>query len=347
MTYRSRGVRHDKRLMAYTLAFMYGAVALDAAIEGLLPDDPPFAIAPALAVVAIFAFLLGVGPRLPRWVLALLGSLGVVLTATALATTPGAGDGAVLYALPVLWTSFFFGRRGAAAIVTGIAAAHAIVLLVLPSASSYPARWVDVMIVVCVVALVVLALEERNESLVRQLASEASTDALTGLLNRRGFDERAALALAQSRRVPMSLAVVTFDIDYFKRVNDEWGHDVGDRVLQRIGMLIACHTRPTDVAARMGGEEFTVLLPGSSRADAEEFSERVRKALAETGPTDAPVVRMSAGVAVCEAPGDVEGCLQRADSALYEAKRTGRDRTVGFEEPALRLRGHASALGAR
>ncbi|MHB8235631.1 MAG: GGDEF domain-containing protein [Solirubrobacteraceae bacterium] len=318
--------------MAYTAALMYGAVALDAAIEGLLPGDPSFAVAPALVVAAIFAFLLTVGPRLPRWALALLGPLGVALAATALATTPGAGDGAVLYTLPVLWTSFFLGRAGAAAIVGFVALAHALVLLVLPAASSYPGRWVDVMVVVSVVALVVVVLEDRNESLVRQLAAEARTDALTGLLNRRGFDERAAVAMAYARRTGVSLAVVAFDIDYFKRVNDEWGHDVGDRVLQRIGELIAGHTRPTDVAARMGGEEFTVLLPSSRRAEAEDFSERVRKALAETDSMNTPAVRMSAGVAVCEQPGNVESCLQRADSALYEAKRTGRDRTVVFEQ---------------
>lgn len=329
--------------MAYTAAVMYGAVALDAAIEGLLPGDPAFAVAPALVVAAIFAFLLTVGPRLPRWMLASLGPLGVVLAATALATTPGAGDGAVLYALPVLWTAFFLGRAGAAAIVGMVALAHAIVLLVLPAASSYPGRWVDVMVVVSVVAFVVVVLEDRNESLLAELAGEARTDALTGLLNRRGFDERAAVAMAYTRRTAASLAVVTFDIDYFKRVNDEWGHDAGDRVLQRIGKLIAAHTRPTDVAARMGGEEFTVLLPSSGRAEAEDFSERVRAALAEAGPTDTPAVHISAGVAVCEDPGDVESCLQRADSALYEAKRTGRDRTVAFKASHVRPRQAAGA----
>ena len=318
--------------MAYAAAVMYGAVAFDAALEGLLPGDPSFAIAPALVVLAIFAFLLGVGPRLPRPALASVGPLGVALVGTAVATTPGAGDGAVLYALPVLWMSFFFGRRGAAAIVACVAVAQTIALLALPAASSYPGRWIDVMVVVSVVALVVRALQERNESLLAQLAGEARTDALTGLLNRRGFDEQAALALAHTRRAGTSLAVVTFDVDYFKRVNDEWGHETGDRVLVVISALITDHARVTDVAARMGGEEFTVLLPGSDARGAEDFSERVRMALAAQDPADTPVVQMSAGVAACEAPADVETCLQRADSALYEAKRAGRDRTVAFAE---------------
>lgn len=344
MSSRSDPRRSDVRLMAYTAAVMYGAVAFDAALEGVLPGNPSFAIAPALVVLAIFAFLVYAGPRLTRRALAPVGPLGVALVGAALATTPGAGDGAVLYALPVLWTSFFFGRRGAAAIVACVALAQTVALLVMPAASSYPGRWVDVMVVVSVIAVVVRALEERNESLREQLAAEARTDALTGLLNRRGFDERAAVALAYARRAATSLAVVTFDVDYFKRVNDEWGHETGDRVLAVIGALIAARTRPTDVAARMGGEEFTVLLPGSDRRDAEDFSERVRTALAAQDFTNAPVVRMSAGVASSETPADVETCLHRADSALYEAKRAGRDRTVAFVESQPPTREPADVL---
>jgi diguanylate cyclase (GGDEF)-like protein len=324
-------LRSDRRLMAYTAAAMYGAATLDGAVEGLLPDDPPFAIVPVLVVAAVFVLLLLVGRRLPRWALSLLGPLGAALAAFAVATTQGPGDVAVLYTLPVLWTAFFFGRRGAAAIVVCVGVFHAVALLTLPADQSNPARWVDVMVVAGVVALVVLALEQRNASLLARLARESRTDALTGLLNRRGFEERAALALAHTERAHTSLAVVTFDVDYFKRVNDEWGHDVGDRVLTRIGEVIAAHTRVTDVAARMGGEEFTVLLAGSDANEARELSARIRGALAVADASDTPPVRMSAGVAACAAPADIETCLQQADSALYEAKRSGRDRVVTYQ----------------
>ena len=194
----------NKRLMAYTAAAMYGGAALDGALEGLIPGDPPFAIAPALIAALVVTYLLIGGPRLPRWALATLGPIGVVLIASALATTPGAGDGAVLYVWPVLWTTFFFGRRGAVAIVTCIALAHAVTLLSLPAASSYPGRWIDVVVAVSVLGVVVLTLVDRNDQLLMQLAEEARSDALTGLLNRRGFDERASLELtrAPSRRSP-------------------------------------------------------------------------------------------------------------------------------------------------
>jgi len=324
-------VRMDKRLMAYTAAGMYGGAAFDGAIEGIIPGDPSFAIAPVIVSALIAIALVLYGPRLSRSALAPLGPLGVVLIAYALSATPGAGDGAVLYMWPVLWSTFFFGRRGAITIVAFVGVAHAITLLVLPEASSYAGRWVDVMVSVTVVSAVVLALAGRNDALLAQLNDEARTDALTGLLNRRGFDERAAIELARARREHSSIALATFDLDYFKRVNDEWGHEVGDRVLAHVGALIAAESRGVDITARIGGEEFAVLLPSCDNAAAAAYSERVRVALAGADPSGLPTVRISAGILAAVAPSSIAQLLRGADSALYEAKRTGRDRTVTFK----------------
>jgi len=321
-------LRLNKRLMAYTAAAMYGGAAFDGSIEGFLPGDPGFAIAPVLVAVATTLVLVIIGPRLPRLALAALGPIGVAMIAYALSATTGAGDGAVLYMWPVLWTTFFFGRRGAISIVAFIGVAHAITLLVLPAASSYPGRWVDVMVSVSVVAVVVLTLVRRNDLLLTQLAEDARTDALTGLLNRRGFDERASLELAHARREGRSIAVITFDIDHFKRINDEFGHEIGDRVLARAGALLAVQSRDIDVAARFGGDEFVVLLPGCASDDAELFAERVRGALAVDHPAELPTVGVSAGILAAVAPASIAVMLQGADSALYNAKRAGRDRTV-------------------
>jgi len=325
------GLRLNKRIMAYTAAAMYGGAAFDGLLEGFLPGDPSFAITPVIVSVAIVALLCLAGPHVPRRGLAPLGPLGVVLIAYAVSTTPGAGDGAVLYMWPVLWSTFFFGRRGAIVIVACVAVAHAVTLLALPAISSYPGRWVDVMVSVSVVAGVVLTLVRRNDLLLTQLTGEARTDKLTGLLNRRGFDERAALELARARREDSSIAITAFDVDHFKRINDEWGHEIGDQVLARIGELLAAQSRDIDIAARFGGEEFVVLLPGSTTADADAFTERVRRALAASGSTELPAVRISAGVHAAVAPDGIETMLQGADFALYRAKRAGRNRTVVFE----------------
>jgi diguanylate cyclase (GGDEF)-like protein len=324
-------LRLNRRLMAYTAAAMYGGAVFDGSIEGFLPGDPPFALSPVLASIAMTMALVLVGPRLPRWALAPLGPIGVALIAVALLGSPGAGDGSVLYIWPVLWMTFFFGRRGAIAAVACIGVAHAVALVLMPATSSFPGRWVDVMISVTVVAVVVLILVRRNDVLLTQLADEARTDALTGLLNRRGFDERAQLELAHARRENRSLAVVAFDIDYFKRVNDEWGHEIGDRVLSRMGTIVATHSRDIDVAARLGGEEFIALLPGAGNAEAEIFAERVRSALVAEDPSGLPTVRVSAGILAAVAPENIDLIVQGADSALYKAKRAGRDRVVVHE----------------
>jgi diguanylate cyclase (GGDEF)-like protein len=323
----------DRRLMAYTAAAMYGAAAFDGCVEGFLPGDPPFALMPVLIVVVVTAALLLYGPRLTRPALALLGPIGVALIAYVLSGQPGADDAAVLYALPVLWTTLFFGRRGAVAIVSCVAAGHALALVSLPPTSAYPGRWMDVMVSVTAIAVVVVALEQRNQVLVERLADEARTDPLTGLLNRRGFDERASLAIAHARRELRPTALVAFDIDHFKAINDECGHETGDRVLATIGALLRSEARTVDVLARRGGEEFAVLLPNSDEAGADAFAERVRSALSRTdGAGELPgPVRISAGVVAGTDGEDLPELLERADAALYEAKRAGRNRVVVFD----------------
>jgi diguanylate cyclase (GGDEF)-like protein len=346
MGHLGHNLRLDKKVMAYTAAAMYGAAVLDAALESLLPGDPSFAIAPALIALLAVALIFLVGPRMSRWALAPLGPLGVVLIAYALATTPGAGDGAVLYMWPVLWTTFFFGRRGAIAIVACVGAADLLALLSLPAVSSYPGRWVDVMVSVSVVATVALMLVNRNDELLERLTGDARTDELTGLLNRRGFDERASLELARARRSHQSIALVMFDLDHFKHINDEWGHDIGDRALAHTGSVLAAASRDIDVVARFGGEEFLVLLPDSDSIDAEAFAARVRLALSESDAVGLPAVRVSAGVHALSEIDDVETLLRRADTALYDAKRAGRNRTVVFQGQPADPRHASLARGA-
>jgi diguanylate cyclase (GGDEF)-like protein len=318
----------NRRLIAYTAAGIYGGGAFVGLIEGFIPGGPSYSVAPTLVALVAVTFLLAVGPRLPRWALAPLGPIGAVLIAYALATSPGAGDGAVLYMWPVLWTAFFFGLRGAIAIVTCIGVAHGVALLLLPADSGFFDRWIDVMVSVVVVTAVIHVLASRNDELVARLAGEARVDKLTGLLNRRGFEERASIELAHAKRDGLSIAVAAFDIDYFKRINDEWGHETGDRVLARLGAVLASNARDVDAVARIGGEEFVVLLPGSDSADADTFTQRIRRDLAAADASEVPAVRVSAGVATARAPANVEALLLRADSALYAAKRAGRDRTV-------------------
>lgn len=161
--------------------------------------------------------------------------------------------------------------------------------------------------------------------------SEARTDQLTQLPNRRYFDEYCTL-VSSRRRSSDRIAIVAVDVDHFKRLNDTYGHQVGDVVLRSIGNAIQASVREDDVPARYGGEEFVVLLRNPGVGVALEIGERIRQNvrdmdLAETGVKDR--VTVSVGVASTQQPGDtIDEIVERADRALYTAKRTGRDRVV-------------------
>ncbi|MFN8218230.1 MAG: GGDEF domain-containing protein [Solirubrobacterales bacterium] len=325
-------LRHRRETMALSAALMFAAAAAVDVIESAVPGGQTFSLAPGLAAFG-FAALVGLfGARLPSAAMAALGPVGVAMIAYALSTTNGPGDGAVLYVWPVLWEAYFFGRRGAIGIVLCVGIAHGLALGEIPDGNVD--SWIDVMAATAVVAVVVELLAARNRALLERISEEARVDDLTGLLNRRGFDERAGIELSRSRRDRTSLAIVAFDLDHFKRVNDEFGHEAGDRVLVHLADCLRATLRQTDVAARVGGEEFVVLLPGADRAEALAYAERVREALRGGGPPDTPRVTLSAGASTAVAPDGIEPLLKRADMALYAAKSRGRDRTVLDRPPA-------------
>ncbi len=164
----------------------------------------------------------------------------------------------------------------------------------------------------------------------RDAETRASTDALTGLPNRRYFDEYLAL-LARRRRADDRMGVLMIDIDRFKKLNDTFGHAVGDHVLRAVAQAIAGAVREDDVPARFGGEEFAVLLRNPTPEVAAEIGERVRAAVAglDLRKLGVPAVSVSVGVAVAEEPDEpLDAVIDAADQALYRAKRTGRDRVV-------------------
>ena len=156
-----------------------------------------------------------------------------------------------------------------------------------------------------------------------RLNSEAQTDPLTQLLNRRGLN--AVLAYYQTLRQPFS--VLALDIDHFKNVNDSWGHDVGDRVIQQVASTLRASARQSDVVCRNGGEEFLMLLPGTALEEALIIAERVRLGIAEAWLTDVGRITLSIGVSAWSGQPDValEDSLKQADAALYQAKNSGRN----------------------
>lgn len=195
------------------------------------------------------------------------------------------------------------------------------------------------------IALDALDLWRRNEN----LAQETRLDALTGLTNRRGFDEALLRLVGRCARTHDPLSLLLIDIDHFKAINDQLGHPAGDEVLRRLGATLAeARVRVEDVIARYGGEEFAVLLPGTDSDGALAVAERLRQAIAAAGlqRADGRPVTASMGLAVAtEASVDPRSLVAAADAALYQAKLGGRDRIVAATPPSADL--PHEALGYR
>lgn len=182
-----------------------------------------------------------------------------------------------------------------------------------------------------------------NLRLREALREAALRDALTGLFNRRYFDETAPREVQRVHRSGRPLALAMLDLDHFKRFNDEYGHEAGDLVLKSTARALVDGLRSTDVAFRLGGEELVALLPDASAADAALRLEKIRAALAglklEHQGSVLPTVTVSIGIAQAPAHGGTVDVLTRAaDAALYRAKAEGRDRIVLAEGAALRKR---------
>jgi diguanylate cyclase (GGDEF)-like protein len=171
---------------------------------------------------------------------------------------------------------------------------------------------------------------ERIGTMQRDLMRLATTDPLTGMLNRRAFFERAENICARSN-AGSKLSAIMFDIDHFKRVNDTYGHGAGDTVLRAIADEVQ---RSVKIAGRLGGEEFAVLLEGNALPDAIDAAERLRVSIgALNTDIDGTILKIacSFGVDEWEFGDTIDGLLGRADSALYDAKAAGRNRVVAFD----------------
>ena len=151
--------------------------------------------------------------------------------------------------------------------------------------------------------------------------TESRTDSLTGLSNRRALDESLENMFAMKSRYELNFSLAIFDIDHFKKVNDEKGHLEGDRVLQEFASLLDFCVRDTDIVTRYGGEEFVVIMPSTDIQGASIFAERLR-----TSAEDQVGIHISGGIALADDNDDPRSLLSRADSALYQAKASGRNR---------------------
>jgi diguanylate cyclase (GGDEF)-like protein len=170
-----------------------------------------------------------------------------------------------------------------------------------------------------------------NRALLNGMRQLAREDALTGAINRRGLDHVIPIEFARARRSGQPLTFVMIDLDHFKRYNDRRGHPAGDAVLRGAAQAWLKQLRPTDMLARYGGEEFTLVLPATDAKQAEQLVERLRAPVPDRQ-------TFSAGIATWDGYETATESLQRADAALLQAKKAGRNRTmVSGMEPQVTL----------
>jgi diguanylate cyclase (GGDEF)-like protein len=172
---------------------------------------------------------------------------------------------------------------------------------------------------------------QENIALRRQFEQEALNDPLTGFRNRRWLDQTLPRIIQRHLHASEPLCIAMMDVDHFKQVNDAYGHAAGDAVLLQVGGLVRANLRPADSAARIGGEEFTLIFPQTSMPGAITAAERLREAIADAAfdydGRELPQVTVSLGLVALERSANSLELLARADEALYAAKQSGRNRT--------------------
>jgi diguanylate cyclase (GGDEF)-like protein len=176
----------------------------------------------------------------------------------------------------------------------------------------------------------------QNARMYSSMEARATTDGLTGLTNHRAFQERLSTLHALADRSEQKFSLILTDIDHFKRVNDTYGHPVGDEVLRRVAAVLTGRSRKVDIVARYGGEEFVIVLPDTDGRGAEIFANKLREELAaETMNSDADAFHVTISMGIAEYPRDASDrreLIERADQALYRCKERGRNCVLRWSE---------------
>jgi diguanylate cyclase (GGDEF)-like protein len=317
--------------MARFSALLYGGGAAVTALGLILPHQPQVdarglaAVAFASSVLAVLAAL--GGERLPRWAYVAMPAGGTVLVSLALLFNgerhggPAGGD-EMYYLWVILFAAYFLGRFATAAHAAFIAVSYAAALVAIDPGPIGVSRWISTVGLVCGSGLVVHLLSRRIGRLVNELQIAARTDGLTGLPNRRALEEHFERAVARASRTRRPFALLLADIDHFKELNDRHGHVAGDAALAELGRVLPAELRRDDVPARVGGDEFVVLLPDLDVGEATEFGDRITSNVSKRLAAAGAEVNLSFGVATFGRDGVTLDDLTRvADGGLYAAKR--------------------------
>jgi diguanylate cyclase (GGDEF)-like protein/putative nucleotidyltransferase with HDIG domain len=335
------GASLQASLVAKVLGVLFAAGATLATLTVVLPHPASTNVLAMLAIIAnaylVAAALYTQAARLPAWTLqATLAWGSTLITGVAYFSGEAPSPLVFFYLWVFLYASYFFSHRQTAVQILYVGLAYGTLLAATAPASAIAAWWLVGMGTLLVGAMVIMVMRARVERLIARLYDAARTDSLTKLSNRRGFREQLDLELERARRHGSPMTVLVGDLDNFKDVNDLRGQRVGDLALQRVAKLLGDGKRPTDATARVGGEQFALILPDTERLEAFALAERLRLTMREAFAEDPTPLTISFGLSIYPEQGETAASLiHAADQALYAAKESGRDRTV-LHSPALR-----------
>jgi diguanylate cyclase (GGDEF)-like protein/putative nucleotidyltransferase with HDIG domain len=335
------GASFQTSLVAKVLAGLYAAGATLAALTVVLPHPSDQNALGLLAIVAnayaIAAVLHWCAHRLPAWSMPVALAWGsTLITGVAYFSGESPSPLVFFYLWIFLYASYFLTRKQAALQIGYVGLAYGVLLASRPPTSGVLVWWLVGIGTLLVGAIVIMTMRVHVELLIARLYDAARTDPLTTLSNRRGFRELLDLDLERARRGETEMTVLVGDLDHFKEVNDRSGHQVGDLALQRVARILREGKRQIDSAARVGGEEFALILPDTPQDGAFVLAERLRCALRDEFAEDSVPITISFGLATYPQHGETAASLLRAaDEALYAAKDSGRNRTVRHS-PLLR-----------
>jgi diguanylate cyclase (GGDEF)-like protein len=305
-------------------------------VLGLVPGTEfawPWLIAAAIATAAVWgALALRVldWRRLPDIAVTVATLCAVAYTGIVIAATGGSESPAGIYPVLILvYAAGFLGPGAAAVAIGGLAVAHALPVAHEQGASRGLAELAFTLPVYAVVGGVILGGR-------RLLEGRAFTDPLTGLANHRAFQERLHAEVARALRHDRPLALALIDVDHFKAINDLSGHATGDRVLATLGARLQGLLRSEDLLARIGGDEFALLMPETEEGQARIVLERARVELERTPLVDDIRVRISSGICELSRAGDGDALVRLADGALYWSKEHGRNVTAVYDPATVR-----------
>jgi diguanylate cyclase (GGDEF)-like protein len=324
----------DSKLMAKALAGLFAAGATLALITAALPHSARASDLGLLVIVGVAYAVAGAlywrASTAPSWSLRAALALGsTLITGVAYFSAQSPSPLVFFYLWVFLYSAYFFTTREMVAQILYVGLAYGSLLAARQPSGGIPEWWLVGMGTLLVAAMLIRSMRERVELLIARLYDAARADPLTKLPNRRGFRELLDLELERARRGAGQMTLLVADMDHFKEVNNRSGRQVGDAALQRVARVLEHGKRAIDGLARVGGEQFALILPDTDPHSAFATAERLRCELRDEFARDAVPVTASFGVASYGEHGDTAASLLRAaDEALFAAKANGRDMTV-------------------